>query len=226
MKDHIDRLENSIQLLNEVVSFKKKEIIDAIKKLISANQLTSGAVKILYYADVGILIVHQMKEHKPTAQEYINGVNTLFFHEARVNPKAKVWNQNFRKRTSNETSRSSVFEVVLVNPDGFITEGSRSNIFFIKNDVVYTTPENLVLSGITRKKVLSICKTLGIDVKFEMIDYRDISKFDSAFFTGTTRIMVPIRQIEDVLLQVKNPIFQIIRDNFEKLVKEFIKNHK
>ncbi|MEZ5195729.1 MAG: aminotransferase class IV [Bacteroidales bacterium] len=223
LEDHLSRLETSIRLLNAGFPFAKEGIIESIKKLIISNKSDTGALKILlFYKNNRMLFVHLMKEYKPTAEEYISGIETRFFYESRENPNAKVWNAGFRQRTADEISRNSLFELVLVNPEGFITEGSRSNIFFIRGNEVYTAHDDFVLSGITRKKVLSVCQSLQIKVNFEMIDFRDVSKFDSAFFTGTTRIMVPVRQIENVSFEVNNPVFGLLKDGFQKLVKEYV----
>ena len=223
MEDHFDRIERSIQLVKGALPLKRDEMELSIHKLIASNRLEKGALKILYYYTPDpLLIVHLMKEYKPSSEEYLRGIDTLFFHTSRTNPNAKVWNPEFRNKTAEKIERGSVFEVVLVNSEGFITEGSRSNIFFIKGHEVYTTPESYVLAGITRKKVISVCESLTIKVRFELIYYKDVSKFDSVFFTGTTRKMVPARQIDNIPFQVDNPIFNRIRENFEKLEKKYV----
>ncbi|MEZ4810255.1 MAG: aminotransferase class IV [Allomuricauda sp.] len=88
-------------------------------------------------------------------------------------------------------------EAVLVR-DGFITEGSHTNIFFVKSGKVYTHPANeLILDGITRKIVLKLCQDLNIPFLEKAIGVGEIAEMDEAFLTGTTTQIVSIAQLGD-----------------------------
>lgn len=88
-------------------------------------------------------------------------------------------------------------EAVLVR-DGFITEGSHTNIFFVKSGKVYTHPANqLILDGITRKIVLKLCEDLDIPVMEKAIGVDQIDGMDEAFLTGTTTQIASIAQLGD-----------------------------
>ncbi|GAB5408514.1 MAG: aminotransferase class IV [Balneolaceae bacterium] len=99
---------------------------------------------------------------------------------------------------ANDTASSQgAYEAVLVR-DGRITEGSHSNIFFVKDKVVYTHPANeFILNGITRKATLKMCEELGIEVKLEPIPENEITQMDEAFLSGTTTQIASIKQIDD-----------------------------
>ena len=89
------------------------------------------------------------------------------------------------------------FETLLVR-NGVITEASHCNVFFVKDDVVYTHPaDNYILDGITRQIVLELCNTLNIEVKFEGVRQKDVSKMDEAFLTGTSTQIASIAKIDD-----------------------------
>ena len=88
-------------------------------------------------------------------------------------------------------------EAVLVR-DGFITEGSHTNIFFVKSEKVYTHPANeLILDGITRKIVLKLCRDLDIPFMEKAIGVGEIGDMDEAFLTGTTTQIATISQLGD-----------------------------
>lgn len=84
--------------------------------------------------------------------------------------------------------------------DGRLTEGSHSNIFFVKEGIVYTHPADAhILDGITRGIVIALCKMLNIPVKEQAILKEEAFTMDEAFLTGTTTQIASIKQIDDHL---------------------------
>ena len=87
----------------------------------------------------------------------------------------------------NEDAISTGFHENLLVRDGYFTEGSHSTAFFVSNDTVFTHPEGpLILSGITRKVVLEICRELGIAYQEKAFPLNRISEVSEVFLTGTT----------------------------------------
>jgi D-alanine transaminase len=104
--------------------------------------------------------------------------------------------------------------------DGVITEGSRTNIFGVKNGIVYTHPfSNSILPGITRQIVLDICEKENLKVLLFPIAESAISSFDEFFLTGTSPEISGICQIN--ALKIGNgetgPITRFLQQEFEKL---------
>lgn len=105
---------------------------------------------------------------------------------------------------NNIAHSQGAYEAVLVR-DGRITEGSHSNIFFVKDGIVYTHPANeYILNGITRKVTIEMCHTLGLEVKFEAILEKNISDMDEAFLSGTTTQIASISQIDEHIYYSNN----------------------
>jgi D-alanine transaminase len=93
--------------------------------------------------------------------------------------------------------RNNAYEAILFRDD-IITEGSHTNFFAIKNNNIYTAPlSNYILSGITRKVILELCKENKIDFSEEYIKPNDINTFDEFFITGTATEVTPVIQIDD-----------------------------
>lgn len=89
----------------------------------------------------------------------------------------------------------------LFERNGMITEGSHSNIFFVKDEVVYTHPANeLILNGITRQTVIELCNKLEIPFIEQPIALNEIAKMDESFITGTTTQIAAVKQIDHHLL--------------------------
>lgn len=82
--------------------------------------------------------------------------------------------------------------------DGFITEGSRSNIFIVADDTLYTHPESkYILSGITRKNILRIARESGIKVIEESFPEKDLAGIREAFICNTSAEITPVLAFED-----------------------------
>ncbi len=89
------------------------------------------------------------------------------------------------------------FENIFIR-NGIVTEGTHSNIFFVKDNIVFTHPANQdILNGIIRKAVLKLCEELNLEVRELPIKKEDIDNMDEAFLTGTTTQIASIKQIDD-----------------------------
>ena len=222
--DHLNRLENTLKICNIKTGLTGDNVRETIYRLIKINDCKSGPVKLLLSSSG--FVAYLMKAYKPKPEDYKTGVKTILLHQERLNPNAKVWNQNFREMTISALEKNSVFEAVLVNHEGYITEGSRSNIFLVKNDTIYTSPSGMVLPGITRQKVLNICDSIGLEVKEEKVHYAELNKFNSLFLTGTSRKILPVKLVDNIKFSVENVLVEKISDEFEKLVVEYIRERK
>src|SRR5690606_23042999 len=137
-----------------------------IVRLIEANEEGNLNVKLLYSSSEGnpMLFVYFIKSFYPPEEYYKEGIHTILFNYERENPNAKVQRSSFKEQINEELEKNKAFEALLVNSNGYVTEGSRSNIFFVKKNKIYTAPEGAVLLGITRKYILQVCKELNIEV--------------------------------------------------------------
>ncbi|RLD61085.1 MAG: aminotransferase class IV [Bacteroidetes bacterium] len=222
--DHLRRLKNTFSIVSWEGDVILDEIPGQLAKLIEQNKIRSGAVKLLffYFRDESYSVYYQMQPYSPSEEEYKTGIKTISLPLERLNPNAKTWNEGFRKKTNTEIQKKHVFEAILIDRDGFVTEGSRSNIFFVKDNTLFTPPLENVLPGITRKNVLEVCRQLSGKIEVRPISFQEIAQFDAAFLTGTTRILVPISKIDDIRFNVENPLVERIIDGFKEIVRGYI----
>ena len=97
-----------------------------------------------------------------------------------------------------EATLGGLDEAILLNEDGYITEGSTSNIFFIKSSGLVTPPlESGILPGITRALVMEIAGTLGISVAEDNIFPADLHRFNEAFLTGSVMEIMPLVAVRE-----------------------------
>jgi branched-chain amino acid aminotransferase len=219
--DHLERLKTSVSLQKKTMLASVEELKRDIVSLIKSEKQKEINLKIVfnYYKSENYLVYH-IKSVYPTADQYKKGVRgTLFFAE-RKDPESKVINHKLRSEICNKLLIESAYEAILVKKDGSITEGSRSNIFFIKGDRLFTAPNEAVLNGTTRKQIIRICRENGIDLEFISVKADRISEFDCIFMTGTSPGLLPFYCIDNNFFKVDHPLINKIRDIYQAKLKE------
>jgi D-alanine transaminase len=120
-----------------------------------------------------------------------------------------------------EAHENGMKECIFVR-NGLITEGSRSNIFFVIDGTLFTHPEsNYVLSGITRKNVLRIAQEAGIKIREEAVLENRIRFIKEAFITNTSAEVTPVIDLGGNTLGdgLPGPVTKLIREKFEEEIK-------
>jgi branched-chain amino acid aminotransferase len=108
-------------------------------------------------------------------------------------------------------------EGIALDVNGLVSEGSGQNIFVVRNGIVYTTPMTAsILPGITRDSVITIARSLGYDVREEMMPRELLYLADEAFFVGTAVEITPIRSIDKIVVGAgkKGPVTSAIHRTF------------
>jgi len=88
-------------------------------------------------------------------------------------------------------------EALLLDTEGYVSEGAGENVFIVRNGVIYTPDVASCLDGITRDAVITIAHDLGIEVREKRITRDEVYCADEAFFTGTAAEITPIREVDD-----------------------------
>jgi branched-chain amino acid aminotransferase len=181
-----------------------------IDQLVTLNQKREGNVRFVYVAEEnnGTWSISFIPHSYPSADDYFKGVKVGLLLAERDNPNAKVVQQSVRDRANQMIAEQSLYEVLLVDREGQITEGSRSNVFFVKDEVFYTAPASVVLVGITRQKVLECLQELNFRIVEDAVLASGIDQFGAAFLTGTSPKVLPVCSVDR---QLFNPDFQCVR---------------
>lgn len=220
---HIKRLYNSAKLANFNINTDEKSFKESIKKLIGINKIESGNVKIAF--NNNNLYMFKIKHKYPTFEDYKKGVLAVIFLGERKNPNIKLIDTDFRQKANAKIEEEGAYEAILVDSNGFITEGSRSNIFMIKDGELITSPAISVLPGITRTIIIEAAKTLGISVKEEYINYKEIERLEGIFISGTSPKILPVEKVGNIhFSSASNPIVLKLMVEYERLLEDNINN--
>jgi len=95
-----------------------------------------------------------------------------------------------------EAVRDGYDEALLLDPDGYVAEGTGENLFLVRNGVLYTPALTSALEGITRDAIMQFIRDLGWQVVEKNITRDEVYVADEAFFTGTAAEVTPIRELD------------------------------
>jgi len=230
LEDHLRRLKNSAKVMNAQLWLGDEQIIKYIYELAEANEKTEGNIKLEFeyepLARKSQFVAKFIPHSYPTTSEYAKGVRVETMQSARSNPTAKVENLTVRQKADEQIIDHNLYEVLLENEDGYVTEGSRSNIFFIRDNKIYTAPSTDILHGITYLKVLEFCVKSNITTIEEKISAKDLTTFHSAFITGTSPMVLPIQSINGHAYTVHSILMQEITQGYQQMVSNYIQSKR
>jgi len=229
LQEHLDRLFKGIKQSSLENSLDHYSIKDQITELITKENIGHGNIKISCFCDESSICNYTISfipSYYPSKEMYENGVDAILFEGERHNPGIKIANTNIRRMANKELDKKGAFEALLVNHDNLITEGSRTNVFFIKQDTIYTAPTELVLPGIMRSKVIEVIEENNYKINYTPISIDQLINIESAFFTGTSPRILPISSIGNITLNVKVPLLRELMELLNSKINNYKTAHK
>jgi branched-chain amino acid aminotransferase len=211
--DHMERLASSVKLQQKALLADASALRKAIINLTRSDRKKEVNLKIVfnYNHDKSNYLVYFIEPIYPTEEQYKTGVKGILFPAERKDPESKVINHKLRSSIYYKLIHEGGYEALLVNENNLITEGSRSNIFFLKDETLTTAPDALILKGITRKIILDICRENLIKVEMACVSVDNITDYDAVFMTGTSPMVLPFYCIGDKFFNVSLPLMEKLR---------------
>jgi branched-chain amino acid aminotransferase len=211
--DHMERLESSSRIQQKEmladISALKRDIINLVKT--ERRKDTNLKIVFNYNKDSNNYLVYFIEPIYPSEEQYKKGVKGILFYAERKDPESKVINHKLRSSIYHKLILEGGYEALLVNEKNQITEGSRSNIFFLKGDTLTTAPDDKILNGITRKYILDICNDTKIKVKFICVPVDTLQNYDAVFMTGTSPMVLQFNCVGDIYFNVRIPLIEELR---------------
>ncbi len=225
LEEHYARLVATLASIGEKPPFELEKLRGDIERIAAANAVKNHNVKIVIneFDAAGGPRTHifLIATSYPTEEMYRVGVPTDLGYAVRNNPQAKIIDADLRARENEFIKENGLFEALLVNEAGEITEGSRSNLFFIKGDRVYTSPASGVLLGITRQRIMRICAEAGVHVEERKINASAVGAYDAAFISGTSPKVLPIARVGEIRLDANNPLLRKIMKLYDREIENY-----
>ncbi len=188
--------------------------------LVEANRVDAGNVKVMVSKGRNFakykMAMWFIPAFYPDETMLQQGVVVALIDLKRIDPQIKMFRSDYKQLVAETLQRLQVYELLLLDNDQ-ITEGSRSNVFFVKGNQLFTAPDEAVLRGVTRQKVLEISKRLGIEVHKEFLRLNELQKMEAAFLCGTSPGVLPISNIVDkAAYSTNHHVMQILKHSYQQ----------
>ncbi|MDH5511660.1 MAG: branched-chain amino acid transaminase [Gammaproteobacteria bacterium] len=211
---HTDRLFRSAHILGMKIPYDKDAINEATRAAVRENRLESAYIRpMCFYGSEGMgLRAEGLKVHVIVAAwswgAYLgedgqkNGIKvrtaSLNRHHVNINMCRAKANGSYMNSmlALREALSAGCDEALLLDTEGYVSEGSGENIFIVRDGVMYTPDLTSALDGITRATVVQLATELGIRVVEKRITRDEVYITDEAFFTGTAAEITPIRELD------------------------------
>ena len=241
--DHLDRLFQSARGISLDIPFSQEEIINQISKVLLKNNMKddvhirliiSRGEKITPYqnpnANIGpvtLVIIPEFKKTNP--QTYEKGIS--IGRVSTVRPPHNILSTHFNTLSklnciiaSIEANELGYDEGIMNDPHGNVSTCNSTNLFFIKNNIVWTSKGEYCLNGITRSKAIYVCDNNNITCLQKNFTFNEIQNCDEAFVTGTFAGIIPVSRIENNKLSStnSNSLTNHIRMLYNNHIKESI----
>jgi branched-chain amino acid aminotransferase len=239
LDEHTKRWFNSAKIFQMEMPYSKEELMQAQLEVVKANQLEScylrpiawiGSEK-LGISPKGNKILVSIAAWQWGAYLGEDGLNkgirvkTSSFSRHHVNVslvRAKASGYYINSILANqEVTAHGYDEALLLDTDGYVSEGSGENVFIVRDGVIYTPDLASCLAGITRESIIKIAHDLGFEVREKRITRDEMYCSDEAFFTGTAAEVTPIRELDDRIIGNggRGPVTEKIQNVFCDIVK-------
>ena len=206
LQDHIDRFFRSADIMQLRLPVSREDMVEIIHDLNRKNEISQSGIRMLltggYSPDSyevvqpNLIVVQHPLTLRIGAVE--KGIKIITHEYVREFPLAKTINYSMGIWLQKKIKEQGAFDV-LYHHQGEVSEFPRANFFIVTKDNVVLTPGKNVLFGITRKRILKL-SSKGIPIEEGVVTLRDIYDAKEAFLTSTTKIILPIVQVDNVTI--------------------------
>lgn len=179
------------------------------------------------------LLIHACEANIPGEELFEKGINTLTLQWERVAPNIKVFRGDYKQAVAEKFSEQNAYgapyEVILKDNEGRLYEGSKSNLFVIKDGTVFSAPDSKILLGITRSRVMKALEEAHAILCYEMFTLDEILQAkDAAVFVSSTPFdILPVKYIDGHELNSdQNELLRNIQKSYQRIADEYIAKAK
>jgi len=239
LKEHVERLFYSAKAILLQIPLSPEQMAKAVLDSCRANKIRDGYIRLVVTRGVGNLGLNPRNCKKPSviviadkiqvypAELYARGMEIVTVPTVRnlhsaVNPAIKSLNYLNNILAKIEANNAGVEEAVMLNAEGFVSEGTADNLFIVKRGELFTPPLSAgALYGITRQTVIELAQEAGIKVLEPNLTRYDLFNADECFLTGTGAEIMPVIKIDGRVIGTGRPgkTTQKLVDDYHSLTK-------
>jgi len=239
LQEHVDRLFDSAHIGMMTIPYDKKQVAEAIVETVRVNKLDACYIRPLVYIGYGAMGVYPGDNPIKMAiaawkwgsylgdDALANGmracVSSFTRHHVNVSmTRGKISGYYVNSILAKREAKANGYdEAILLDPEGYVSEGTGENIFVVRKGRIKTTPLTSILEGITRNAVIDLARKQGVVVLEERFTRDEMYIADEVFVTGTAAELTPVREIDNrrigtgkpgtITLALQKRFFSIVR---------------
>ena len=238
LTEHTERLFSAASKINITIPYSSDELCQAQIDTMSMNKLSEGYIRPIVFlgsesmglrsqdslsVNVAIACWEWPSYMDPEAKK--NGISVIkspfqqYDNPLYSNNKIIGTYVNSIMAVNDAISKGAE-EAILMDKNGYISEGSGENLFIVKNDELITPTTDYCLNGITRQSVISIAKKLNYSVKERNLSFDDLLESDEAFYSGTAVEITPITTVDGAKIGsgIIGPVTEILQNKYSEIV--------
>ncbi len=237
LKEHLDRLYKDAKLIDLKIHFTRKKLSEVLIKTIKINKMktdvhlriiVSRGIKSTPYqspkvtiSKPTIIIIPEYK--KPDFKTYKKGLKLVTVKTIRgpinvQNPQINSLSKLNCILACIEANKKNADEALMFDINGNVATNNSTHFFFVKNRTVFTSKGKYCVTGITRQKIIELCKKNKIKIKEKNFKLNEVLNADEAFCTGSFAGIVPVNQINKKKYSLKkNPITKELTNFYNNL---------
>jgi branched-chain amino acid aminotransferase len=240
LSEHLDRLYDSAKAIWLTIPIPKDEMVAVTEEAVKRSGISEAYIRHIVTRGVGDLGLDPRKCPKASViiivdtirlfpeEVYETGLRvvtagTPIPHREALSPRVKSLNYLPHILAKIEGIHSGADEVLMLDSEGHVAEGSGQNLFVVRNGALRTPAAySGILRGVTRDVIIDLARQAGYDVQETTLNRYDIYTADEAFFTGTASELIAIRQVDGRIIGSgkPGPVTRDLRSRFQALTRE------
>jgi branched-chain amino acid aminotransferase len=208
LDEHLARLYRSAELIDLDIPYSREQIAALVREVIERNAYKHATIRIfvtggetedsILPTGKPVLVVLITPLGERDMQRFAQGIKVITTHLQRIMPEAKTNNYVAAVRALKEAARHIAADALFVNEQGHVLEATRSNFFIFRGDTL-VTPRQGILIGVTRSVVLNLAHgRFPVEERPILLD--ELSLVDEAFITSSSKEILPVVQIDDLVI--------------------------
>jgi len=198
--EHVQRLLHSAEVIELAHTFTEEFVTQAIQALVEKNQVQACNIKILLIGGTTAvdaqLYIQCLNPLFPDRKLYSHGGTFITESYERRYPQAKTLNMLPSYLAYRKAQREHAYDALLLNNQGHIAEGTRTNFFAMRGKTITSAPDDQILGGVMRKVMLQVATGNGYTIEQGDIGLVDLPNYDAAFVTSTSTKVMPVLSID------------------------------
>ena len=215
---HEERLYFSASAIGMPHPWRPGQVVDAVVELVRANGVADCNIKVLLVG--GRLYVMGLSPLFPNRKDLKSGGTAVTFEGERFYPQAKSLSMLVSTIAFRRAKEAGAYDALLVNRNGEVTEGTRTNLFATDGESVFTPPAYQVLAGVTKLTVSEVIRSLGIRLEERRLLLDSLGSWRSLFLTSTSTKVMPLSKVDEHGFEVA-PIIERIRSAYDAFLDDY-----